>query len=111
MIAVAGWLLIGEYLIFGLLMNEYWVGWLTLIPAIAVVVLPRLREPFTDRIAPLPTVIKTLGYLIAVLGALTIIEDIRFASSAYDDVWDIIGSLILYGAAALAFLGARSIKN
>ena len=111
MVAVAGWLLIAEYLIFGLLMNEFWVSWLMLIPAIAVVVLPRFREPFTNKIAPLPTMIKVLGYLIALIGALWLIEDIRFASTAYDDAWDIIGSLVLYGAAALAFLGARSIKT
>lgn len=111
MVAVAGWLLIAEYVIFGLLMNQFWVSWLMLIPAIAVVVLPRLREPFTNKIAPLPTVIKVLGYMIALIGVLWLIEDIRFASSAYDDIWDILGSLVLYGAAALAFLGARAIKT
>jgi hypothetical protein len=111
MVAVAGWILVAEYLVMGVLMNQYWVPWLMLIPAIGVVILPRFREPFTDKIAPLSTVLKTLGYLIALVGVIVIIEDIRFAGSRFDDAWYIIGSLILYGAAALAFLGARSIKN
>jgi hypothetical protein len=106
-VTLAGWVLIGTYVIFGLFMNEFWIGWLTLLPAVLVVLLP--RAGFATKIAPMPVLIKTIGYVIAILGLFAIAEDLRFASSAYDEFVDILGSIIAYAAYVLAFLGARAI--
>jgi hypothetical protein len=107
LVTLAGWVLIGTYIIFGLFINEYWIGWLTLLPAVLAVVLP--RASFVERIASMPVLLKSIGYIIAILGLFTLIEDLRFATSAYDEFVDILGSLAAYAGFVLAFLGARSI--
>jgi len=109
MVALAGMILIADYLLFGLILNDYWVGWIAVILSVIAIAAPRIDRNFVEKIATLPALMKAVGYLIALVGILQLIEDIRFASGALDDFTEIIGGLALYGASALAFLGARSI--
>jgi hypothetical protein len=54
---------------------------------------------------------KVLGYVIVIVGALTIIEDIRFAEGVLDEVLGVIGALVAYVGFAMAFMGTRQIKT
>lgn len=110
LVAVAGIVLIVDWLIFGVLTSDYWVAWLALVPAIAVALLPRLDRGSVERFHPLPLVMKVLGYVIAIVGILTIIEDIRFAEGVFDEVLGVIGALAAYAGFAMAFIGARQVK-
>lgn len=110
LVAFAGMVLVAAWVIFGVLANTYWVGWLAVIPAIAVVLLPRLDRASVERYHPLPLLMKVLGYVIALVGVLTIIENVRFAGSALDEVFEVIGALVTYAGFAMAFLGARQIE-
>jgi hypothetical protein len=107
LVTLAGWVLIGTYIVFGLFINEYWIGWLTLLPAVLAVLLP--RAGFAHKIAPLPVLLKSVGYIIAILGLFSIVEDLRFATSVFDEFVDILGTLASYAGYVLAYMGARSI--
>ncbi len=111
MVAFAGMILVVDYLIFGLILNDYWVGWIAVILSVIAIAAPRLDRSFVEKVASLPVIMKVTGYLIAVVGVLQLIEDVRFASSQLDDFTEIIGGLALYGASAIAFLGARQIDT
>lgn len=111
LVAFAGMVLVAVWLIFGVLANTYWVGWLAVMPAIAVIVLPRLERASVERFHPLSLLMKVLGYAIALVGALTIIENIRFAGSALDEVLEVFGAIAAYAGFVMAFVGARQINT
>jgi hypothetical protein len=106
-VTLGAWVLIGVHVVLGLFMNEYWIGWMTLLPAVLVVLLP--RAGFATKIAPMPVLVKTLAYIIAILGLFNLVEDLRFAGSRFDEGIYILGSLIAYAGYVLVFLGARAI--
>jgi hypothetical protein len=62
-----------------------------------------------ERLHPVPVIMKALGYGIAFMGLVALVEDIRF--EAFDEVWAIIGGVITYAAAVAAFIGARQIES
>ena len=110
LVAFAGMVLVAAWIIFGVVANTYWVAWLALVPAIAVVLLPRLDRANVERFHPLPLLMKALGYAITLVGVLTIIEDVRFAGSQLDEIFEVVGALVAYAGFVMAFLGARQIK-
>ncbi|MDX1450267.1 MAG: hypothetical protein R3246_14540, partial [Acidimicrobiia bacterium] len=85
MITLGSLLIIGLYVITGLLADEYWISWIVLVPAITVVALSRFGQQTAEAFAPVPVILKVLGYLIALLALLDLVEDLRFASSALDE--------------------------
>jgi len=111
LVAFAGVVLVVGWLIFGVLANDYWVGWVALVPAIAAVILPRVDRAAVERYHPLPLVMKALGYTIAIVGVLAIVEDIRFAGNVFDEVLGVIGALAAYAGYVMAFIGARQIQG
>lgn len=111
LVAIAGIVLVVDWLIFGVLANDYWVAWLAVIPAIAAALLPRLDRTSVERYHPLPLLMKILGYTIALVGVLTIIEDIRFSGGVFDEVLGVIGALVAYAGFVMAFVGARQIQT
>jgi len=111
MVALGGLVLIGTYLVFGLFLNDYWVGWLALLLSISAVILARVDRTFLESLAPVPVLTKIVGYLLAIIGLLALIEDIRFADGTLNEFPDVIGALAAYAGYALAFVGARSIKT
>lgn len=110
MIALAGLILIGVEVIFGLILEEYYVEWAVLALGLAAVLIFYGKGAY-DRIAPAPDLLKLTGMLIAALGLFTIIYDLRYAGSRLDDFAEIVGALLTYGAFVVAFLGARAIKT
>jgi hypothetical protein len=110
MVALGGTILIGTYVLFGLILNDYWVSWLAMLMAISSIVLLRAEGSFVEKLAPVPALAKTVGYLIAIVGALALIEDLRFFESNLGEFPDVLGALASYVGYVIAFLGARSIK-
>ncbi len=108
LIGLGSLVLIGVYVVFGLLMNEYWIAWIPLVLAIVAVLVSRVD--WFDGVGSKAGILRALGYLLGILGALTLIEDLRFADSQLDSVIEVVGAVIGYAGFAMAFLGARSIK-
>ena len=79
--------------------------------AVLAVLLPRISRESVEKIADVSVLMKAVGYGLAIIGAFTIIEDLRFLDSALDDFTEIIGALVAYAGFILAFLGARSIDT
>ena len=110
MLTLGAIVLIATYVIFGLISNDYWVGWMAVVPAVLVVLLQRNDGTFAEGIASKPTLMKALGYIIVIVGLLALIEDVRFSEGTLDEMPDLLGALAAYAGYVLAFLGARSIK-
>lgn len=110
MVALAGLILIGVEVIFGLILEEYYINWAVLLAAIAAVIIFYGKGAY-DRVGPSGDLLKLTGYVLAALGAFVLVYDLRYASSNLDDLPEIIAALFTYGAFVLAFLGARSIKT
>ncbi len=111
MVALGGLILIGTYLVFGLLLNDYWVGWIAMLLAISAVILTRVDSKSIEKLAPVPVLLKIIGYLLAMIGLLALIEDLRFPDGTLNEFPDVIGALADYAGYVIAFLGARSIKT
>lgn len=109
MVALAGLILLGVELLFGVIFDEYGNNYTLLAAAIAAVVVFYGKGAY-DRIAPAADLLKLIGMVIAGVVLIVLIYDLRYASSSYDEFVDILGSLFTYAAGVLAFLGARAIK-
>lgn len=110
MVALAGLILIGVDILFGLILEEWYIEWAVMLLAIAAVIIFSGKGAY-DRIGPAQDLLKLTGYLIAALGAFGLVYDLRYASSRLNDIPEILGALLTYGASVLAFLGARAIKT
>ncbi len=111
MVALGSVVLIGTWALFGVILNDYWVGWLALLLAVSSLLLMRAGGTFVEKLAPAPVLIKVIGYLLAIIGVFALIEDLRFADGTLNEFPDVIGALAAYAGYVLAFLGARSIKT
>jgi hypothetical protein len=110
MVSFGGGLLIAAYVIFEFIWEEYFFSFFLVLLGVLAVVLPRASRAFVEKIAPLSVLMKAVGYMIAIIGILTITWDIRHATSALDDVPEILGALVTYAGFAITYLGARSIE-
>ncbi len=109
LVAFAGIVLLANYVIFEVIFGEYFISYVLLLLAVAAALLPRLRRESVEAVLPLGTLMKVIGYGITILGVFEIVDDVRF--DGYDDFGSIIAALAAYAGYAMAFLGARSIKN
>ena len=105
MIALAGLIILGVEVLFGLIFNEYGHSYALLGAAIAAVALFYGRDA-----AQTGGLLRLVGWVIAGIVAFKLIYDLRSASAVYDEIIDILGALLTFGAGVLAFLGARAIK-
>ena len=108
MVAMAGLLLLAVWLIFEVIIGEYFIPTVGILLALAVALLPRIRRETVEKVHRLNVLMKIAGYALAFVGLIEIIDDLRF--EAYDDFISVLGALGAYAAYAMAFLGARSIK-
>jgi hypothetical protein len=111
LVALGSVVLIGTWALFGVILNDYWVGWLALLLAVSSLLLMRAGGTFVEKLAPVPVLIKAIGYLLAIIGVFALIEDLRFSDGTLNEFPDVIGALAAYAGYVLAFLGARSIKT
>ncbi len=108
LVAIAGVVLLANFVIFELIFGTYFITPALLLLAVAAALLPRLARESVEKVHRLDVIMMVLGYGIAVLGVFEILDDIRF--DRYDNAGSVIGALAAYAAYAMAFLGARSIE-
>jgi hypothetical protein len=109
LVMFGGALVLGSYLVFALIADEFHQFTPQLIAAAFAVIVPLINRDAVGKVASYPTVMKVIGYVIAVAGVFEILYDVRFG--ILDDVWDIMGALVAYAGYVLAFIGARMIKT
>jgi hypothetical protein len=109
LVAFAGIVVIAAWIIFLVILDEYGIAWVLLLLSFAAALLPRLNREQVEKVLPLPTLMKVIGYAIALLAAFNLVEDLRFG--ILDNVADILAGLMTYAAGAMAFLGARQIQT
>ncbi len=80
MVSFGGGLLIAAYVIFEFIWQEYFFSFFLVLLAVLAVVLPRTSRAFVEKIAPQSVLLKAVGYMIAIIGVLTITWDIRHAT-------------------------------
>jgi hypothetical protein len=109
LVAFAGIVIVAVWLIFDIIATEYFLGHVILLLGAVAAVVPRLDRVKVERVHPVAVIMKTVGYGVAVMGLVALVEDVRF--EAYDEVWAVLGAVITYGAAVMAFVGARQIET
>jgi len=103
MVMVSGILILGVYLIFGLIANEWYPSFVSVVAASFAVILPRVTSVGSGVSGA--TLLKITGYVIAVAGLWDFVATLRFGWGGFVDV---VGWILLAVAAVLAFFGARS---
>lgn len=109
MVALAGMILLGVWLIFDVFLDDFGLASIELLLAVVAVAVPRMNRESVEKVNTVPVIMKVTGYAIAIVGAFFIVEAIE--EGFYDNALTIIAALISYAAYAVAFLGARSIKT
>lgn len=98
--------ILGGWLVFEVIASEYTAGPVPVVLAAwAMVVL--MGDSGMGPVSK-STVLKVLGYTVALLGAREIVADLR--TGLLDDIGDWLGAVVFYAGAALMFVGARGIK-
>lgn len=108
LVAFAGMIVIAVWVIFAIILNEYFINWLMLVLAVAVAVLPRVDRDQVEKLHPLPVLMKVAGYGIALIALVELISNVRYG--VLDNIADILAGLATYAAGLMAFVGARQIK-
>jgi len=108
LVTIGAALVLGSYLVFGLIANEFHQYTVQLVAAAFAVLVPFVSREAVEKVAPYPVVMKVLGYIIAVSGVFEILFDVRFGY--LDEFMAILGAVIAYAGYVVAFIGARTIK-
>lgn len=108
LVAFAGMIVIAVWVVFAIILNEYFINWLMLVLAVAVAVLPRVDRGQVEKLHPLPVLMKVAGYGIALIALVELISNVRYG--VLDNIADILAGLATYAAGLMAFVGARQIK-
>lgn len=109
MVALAGMILLGVWLIFDVILDDFGLASIELLLAVIAVAVPRMNRESVEKVNTVPVIMKVTGYAIAIVGAFFIVEAIE--EGFYDSALTIVAALVSYAAYAVAFLGARSIKS
>lgn len=107
MVMIAGLLVVGVFVIFGLIADEWYPPFGSVVAATFAVIIPLAKVKSVGSLSA-STLMTILGYWLAIAGAWDFIGDIRFG---WGGAVDVVASLILAAAAVLAFIGARAIKS
>jgi hypothetical protein len=109
MVALAGLIIIGVWLIFEVLTRQYSLTTFAIVLGAGAALIPRMSPEAVAKIMPVPAVMKVLGYTLVLVGVIEVVTDIRIG--IYDSPMAVLGALIAYGAYGLAFMGARQIET
>jgi hypothetical protein len=106
LLMISGGLIIGVYVIFGLIVDEWYPAFLSVVAATFALILPRMKREIGSGLTH-KTLLKITGYVIAVAGLWDFVFSLRFGWGGFVDV---VGWLLLGVAAVLGLLGARAIE-
>jgi hypothetical protein len=106
MVMISGIIILGVYVIFGLIADEWYPSLLSVVAATFAVILPRVTSVGSGISGA--TLLKITAYVIAAAGLWEFVSTLRFG---WGGVVDVVGWLLLAAAAVLAFLGARAIRD
>ena len=110
LISLGGMILLGVWLIFDVITDDYGLTTLAVVLAAGAVLLPRLRRETVEAYHSIGLTMKALGWALAVTGAVEIIADLEggiFSSDATTIIAGILGWL----GFAVVFQGARTAKG
>lgn len=111
MVALSGIILLAVWLIFEVITDDYGVATLTILLAAAAAILPRVNRASVEVYHSLSSLMKAIGYALAILGVVDIVGDLE--TSAFSDIGGLtlLAALLTYAAYVIAFLGARKIET
>lgn len=108
LISLGALLVLGSFVIFELIAEEYVLTTVAVALALFIVALPRIDADAITAIAPIGTFLRLAGYLLAAIGVIEIVDDIQ--ANLFDAGGStIFGALVAYAGYVLAFLGARQV--
>jgi hypothetical protein len=110
MVAAGAIILLAVEVVFGLILEDYFLDYVVLVLSVVAVLVFMGRTATAEKIAPVPAVMKALGYLLTIIGAWILIYDLRYPQDTLDEMPDVLAAILAYAGFVLAFLGARSIK-
>lgn len=103
--------ILGGWLLFGIILDDYFTDWTVLLAAVFVLILTRSDGGFHEKIATKMTLLKVLGYAVGILAVFELIFDLRFAGGVLNSFVEILGAIALFGGSALVFMGARALED
>ena len=110
MVALSVLVLLGVEVVFGLILEEHFNSFVLLVLSILALLIFMGRTATAEKLGPIPVIMKTIGYVIAIYGAIVFVYDLRDAVEIFDNFAEVLAAVLSYGAFVLAYLGARSIK-
>lgn len=102
-------LVLASWLIFEIIIGEYFVTNTSVVLAASLIVLPRIAPKAVRAMAPLWSFVKLLGYGLVLSGLVEFLDDIRF--EGLEDFVSILGALVAYAGYVVVFFGARAIND
>ncbi len=106
LISLGALLVLGSFVIFELIAEDYFLTTVAVGLALFILALPRIDVDAITAIAPTGAFLKVAAYFLASIGVIEIIDDIQ--ASLFDAGGStIFGALVAYAGYALAFYGAR----
>jgi hypothetical protein len=108
MVMISGIIILGVYVVFGLIADEWYPSFVSVVAGTFAIFLPRMKTHSVGPGLTAASLLKITGYVIAVAGLWDFVFSLRFG---WGGAFDILGWLILGAAAVLGFLGARAIQT
>ena len=107
LVALGAGLVVVDYLLFDLILEEYGFFTGTLLAAAAALFAMWVRHgrPGASWPVPYPWTLKVLGYAAGFLGLIELLTDLRLG--VLDNAVDIVGGLVLYVGVTMMVLGPR----
>jgi len=111
LLRVGAAIIIADWLLFAIILDEYFFFWGTLLVAAYALFAAWVRSnrPAASWPVPFGWTMKLLGYSAGFLGALDLLDDLRF--DVLNGAATIIGAIIFYVGAFLMFWGARQLND
>jgi hypothetical protein len=111
LVAVGAALIVVVWLIFELILAEYFFSGVTLLLAVVTLfaVWAHKQDPEASWPVPYSWALRVLGYSVGFMGLVELLFDLR--NGILDNFVDILGGLTLYAGAFLMFYGARALKS
>lgn len=106
LISLAALLVIGSWLVFDVIADNYSVTAAAASIALLIIVLPRIDARAITEIAPVYAFLRLASYLLAAVGIVEIVDDIEGGILDAGGS-SIFGALVAYAGYVLAFVGAR----